>query len=459
MTQPKLLILGAGESGVGAALLGRQQGWDVLVSDGGLLKDSFRKELQSNDIAFEEGGHSEQAFDGVSLVVKSPGIPGTVPAVQRLLQAGVPIVSEIEFAYRYKGNARIIAITGSNGKSTTTKLIYHLLRTGGLDASLTGNIGLSLARQIATHPTDWYVVEVSSFQLDDIETFRPHIAVVLNITPDHLDRYNYKIESYAAAKMRITEVQQPADYLVLNADDAGLKTAVTAMPVSKAQLLSFSLEQTCTDRVCACKEGSQLVVRTSGTSVTVPVRELALKGRHNESNCLAAATAALLAGVLPEAVVAGLRDFEGLPHRLETVGMLSGITFINDSKATNVDSVWYALDSMTTPTILILGGQDKGNDYSQIRNLVAEKVKAIVCMGVDNAPIHAAFGDLSLPIVDTDSATAAVDTALSLAQSGDTVLLSPACASFDLFKNYEDRGTQFRNAVQQTILSQTTQPA
>ncbi len=453
----KLLILGAGESGVGAALLAKKEGWDVLVSDGGAIGAGYRKELESAGITFEEGGHSERAFESVSLVVKSPGIPSTAPAVQRLIAAGVPLISEIEFAARYIGDSCIIAITGSNGKSTTTKLAFHLLKTGGLNVSLTGNIGYSLARQIAEKPTDWYALEISSFQLDDIAQFRPHIAVVLNITPDHLDRYEYSFEKYAAAKMRITENQDGGDFLLLNADDKGLKAALEA-DASGAQTLYFSVEKNCGEGISACKNGDVLHIEAAGKSLSIPVKNLPLKGRHNEANCLAASLAALLAGVSPEHILGGLQTFEGLPHRLENVGEINGVRFINDSKATNVDSVWYALDSMDAPTILILGGQDKGNDYSQIHALVSGKVKAIVCLGIDNTPIHSVFGNLNIPVVETQSATAAVEASLSLATAGDVVLLSPACASFDLFKNYEDRGRQFRNAVLQ-LSSKIIQPA
>ncbi len=453
----KLLVLGAGESGVGAALLAKQQGWDVWVSDGGTPAPQYRNELERSGIAYESGGHSDAAFEGVTLAIKSPGISPKAPAVQRLLRAGLPVISEIEFAARYLGDSRVIAITGSNGKSTTTKLVYHLLQAAGRNVSLTGNIGISLARQIAQAPTDWYALEVSSFQLDDIVDFRPFIAVVLNITPDHLDRYDYSLETYAAAKMRITENQTAGDFLILNADDRRLESAF-GIKGTAAHVLRFSLEKPCVaNDIVACKKEGFLQVGISGNSLKFPEPKLAAKGRHNEANALAAATAALLAGVAPEAIAAGLQTFEGLPHRLETVGSINGVQFINDSKATNVDSVWYALDSMTAPTILILGGQDKGNDYRQIEALVREKVKAIVCMGVDNTPIHAAFDTLGIPVTDTRSATAAVAAALALARPGDAVLLSPACASFDLFQNYEDRGRQFRDAVKH--YSSTSQPA
>lgn len=454
--QQKLLILGAGESGVGAALLASQQGWDVFVSDGGEVKATYAAELDAAGILYEGGGHSEKAFEGISLAVKSPGISGNIPAVKRLRDAGVPVISEIEFAARYLGNSRVIAITGSNGKSTTTKLVYHLLKTGGFDVSLTGNIGFSLARQMAQSPTDWYALEISSFQLDDIADFRPHIAVVLNITPDHLDRYEYKLEKYAAAKMRITENQTGDDFLILNADDERLNAAF-GVKGTAAQVLRFSMEKSCGETIAACRNGANLSIQISGNKLDFRTQKLSVKGRHNEANALAASTAALLAGVAPGSVSAGLQTFEGLPHRLEPVGEIAGVQFINDSKATNVDSVWYALDSMTAPTILILGGQDKGNDYSQIQALVSGKVKAIVCMGLDNKPIHAAFGDTGIPVLDTASAESAVEAALALSRPGDVVLLSPACASFDLFKNYEDRGRQFRNAVKK--YSSTSQPA
>ena len=442
----KLLILGAGESGIGAALLGKAQGWDVFVSDGGTLSPAYRQELESAEIHFEEGGHSETRLTWGNLVVKSPGIGESAPAVQAIRSAGIPLISEIEFAYRYKGAGKIIAITGSNGKSTTTKLVYHLLKTAGYSVSLTGNIGISLARQIATAPTDWYAVEISSFQLDDIQTFKPHIAALLNITPDHLDRYNHDLVQYAAAKMRIFENQDADDIAILNPEDGVVHTAAIGKPM-QGTLQSFSLGPQ--ENASAWLDSEALHFRmTAGEEITVTLLEYSLAGSHNAANALAAGLCTLAAGISEEALRTGLQNFEGLEHRLESAGTIEGVQFINDSKATNVDAVWYALESLRSPAVLILGGVDKGNDYSLIEKLVQEKVKAIVCMGTDNAPIQKAFAHLGIPMEEAGSATEAVKVAFAQASAGDVVLLSPACASFDLFKNYEDRGRQFKTAVQ-----------
>ncbi len=451
-TSQKLLILGAGESGIGAALLGKAKGWDVFVSDGGTIAAEFWKELADAAILLEEGGHSDARLEWADLVVKSPGIPESAPAVQTIRSAGVPLISEIEFAYRYKGAGKIIAITGSNGKSTTTKLVYHLLKTAGYSVSLTGNIGISLARQIATAPTDWYAVEISSFQLDDIQTFRPEIAALLNITPDHLDRYNYELSQYAAAKMRIFENQAAGDIAIVGAEDENIKVASAGKPFG-AEVLYFSSKST--SQSAGWLTVDALHFQIAGGEISIPLSEFSLAGSHNAANALAAGLCTLAAGISEKDLRAGLQNFEGLEHRLESAGEIDGVKFLNDSKATNVDSVWYALESLRQPAVLILGGIDKGNDYSLIEELVCQKVKAIVCMGTDNAPIQKAFSHLGIPILETQSATEAVQKAFQNAVAGDAVLLSPACASFDLFKNYEDRGGQFKAAVQTLLLSKS----
>ena len=442
----KLLILGAGESGIGAALLGKARGWDVFVSDGGTLSPAYRQELEAARIAFEEGGHSEARLTWGNLVVKSPGIGESAAAVQKVRSAGISLISEIEFAYRYKGAGKIIAITGSNGKSTTTKLVYHLLKTAGYSVSLTGNIGISLARQIATAPTDWYAVEISSFQLDDIVDFKPEIAVLLNITPDHLDRYDYDLSKYAAAKMRIFENQSAGDTAVVNAEDENGKSA-SAGKAFGAGVVYFSVREN-RGSAAWCSEDALHFRSLSSEEISIPLSEFSLNGSHNAANALAAGLCALAAGVSEKDLRTGLKNFEGLEHRLEAAGEVAGVQFINDSKATNVDSVWYALDSLRRPAVLIMGGVDKGNDYSLIESLVRQKVKAIVCLGLDNAPVQKAFSHLGIPIRETGSVTEAVQKAFEQASAGEVVLLSPACASFDLFKNYEDRGRQFKAAVQ-----------
>jgi len=444
-----LLILGAGESGVGAALLGQAQGWAVFVSDGGRLKDSYKKELEAAGISYEEGGHTEARFQAADLVIKSPGIPEKAASVKALRAAGKEIISEIEFAFRYKGASKIIAITGSNGKSTTTKLTHHLLVGGGLDAALVGNIGYSFARQVATDPKPWYVVEVSSFQLDDIRHFRPDVGVLLNITPDHLDRYNYRFEEYIAAKFKLASSMTAEDVFVVNADDpviaAHLKTSTLHSRIIQFTMKATGIPQNADG---AYIQDDAVHIRVDGSEQSIPNQELPLQGQHNQYNSMAAGISARVAGLRSEGLRKSFSSFEGLEHRLESVATVGGVHFVNDSKATNVNSTWFALESMKTPTVLILGGQDKGNDYGELRELVREKVKAIVCMGVDNEPIHTAFADDVTVIEDTASAEEAVARAYAIAEPGDTVLLSPACASFDLFENYEDRGRKFKAAVE-----------
>jgi len=445
-THKRLVMLGAGESGVGAALLGKQQGWDVYVSDGGVIKEQFKKTLDAQKIAFEENGHTIDRILNATCIVKSPGISEKTDIMKQVRAAGIEVCSEIEFGFRYKGESKIIAITGSNGKSTTTKLAYHLLKEAEYDVAMVGNIGYSFARQVAERPCKWYVMEVSSFQLDDIHYFRPDIAVLLNITPDHLDRYNYRFEDYVAAKFRIAENQTNADYFIINKDDPAINNYLLTHSFNSHPIY-FTMSEQNQMQEGGFIDGENMHIRVDGEDLNMSIHDLSIKGKHNQYNSMAAGISARIANIRKEKIRESFATFEGLEHRLESVGTVRGVEFINDSKATNVNSVWYALESMTKPTILILGGQDKGNDYNELKELVKEKVKAIVCMGIDNAPIHEAFEDVIETIVDTKSAMEAVAAAYALAENGDVVLLSPACASFDLFKNYEDRGRQFKEAV------------
>ncbi len=410
------------------------------------MKAVYKHSLQNSAIAFEEGAHTAASILNADEVVKSPGIPEKNELVKQIRAKGIPIISEIELAFRYKGDSKIIAITGSNGKTTTTSLVHHICTHGGLDAALVGNIGFSFARQVAESPKPWYVAEISSFQLDDIKTFRPDIAILTNITEDHLDRYDYQFEKYIDSKFRITMNQTAADYFIYCADDP-----VTMQYINKYAIhsnpLPFTMQQEPT-KGGFIKNG-QMNIETGNERVTMSIYDFALKGKHNQYNTMAAGIAAATLGLRKEKIREAIESFESLEHRMEYVGTVRGVEFINDSKATNVNSTWYALESMTKPTILILGGVDKGNDYSFILDLVKEKVKAIVCMGIDNRKIHEAFGkDVEL-IVNTASAREAVQAAFHFAERGDAVLLSPSCASFDLFKNYEDRGKQFKDAVKE----------
>ncbi|MFT3904461.1 MAG: UDP-N-acetylmuramoyl-L-alanine--D-glutamate ligase [Niabella sp.] len=438
----KMVILGGGESGIGAALLARRQGYDVFVSDGGALKDIYRKELQQAGIPFEEGGHDEARILAADEIMKSPGIPEKNEMVKKIRAKGIPVISEIELAYRYAGDSTIIAITGSNGKTTTTSLIYHICKTAGLDVSLVGNIGESFAKQVAMAPTKVYVVEVSSFQLDDIVDFKPHIAVLTNITEDHLDRYEYKFENYIKSKFRIVENQGPEDFFIYNEDDEVTAKFINQFSITSTKLpISMGNE----NKAAFIKDG-EMYVRTGEEFMTMSVYDFTLNGKHNQYNTMAACVTAATMDIRKDKIRESVQTFQNLEHRMEFVASIRGVEFINDSKATNINSTWYALESMTKPTILILGGIDKGNDYSILEEMVKDKVKAIVCLGVDNEKIHEAFESL-VPVVDTKSAAEAVKTSYNLATNGDIVLLSPACASFDLFKNYEDRGAQFKQAV------------
>jgi UDP-N-acetylmuramoylalanine--D-glutamate ligase len=442
----RIVILGAGESGVGAALLATQQGYDVFVSDAGSIKQNYKAELTASNIRFEEAMHTEAEILNADEVMKSPGIPEKNELVKKIRAKGIPIISEIEFAYRYKGNSKIIAITGSNGKSTTTALTYHICKHGGADCAIVGNIGYSFAKQIAEDPKNLYVAEISSFQLDDIKTFRPDVAVLTNITEDHLDRYDYKMKNYIDSKFRITMNQQKEDVFIYCMDDEVTMKAMNDYPI-KSTLAPFTMSKQLPQG--AYLANAKMHLKWKSEEMQMNISDFAVKGKHNQYNTMAASLAATVVDIRKEKIREALQTFESLEHRMEPVATIRGVEFINDSKATNVNSTWFALESMEKPTILILGGVDKGNDYSLIKELVKDKVKAIVCMGVENRKIHEAFGDTVSLMVNTSTAQEAVQAAFHFANKGDVVLLSPACASFDLFKNYEDRGKQFKQAVKE----------
>jgi len=441
----RVVILGSGESGVGAALLGKQKGYDVFVSDGGSIKANYKKELTDNGIDFEEGTHTTEKILTADEIVKSPGIPEKNELVKKIRAKGIPVISEIELAYRFKGDSKIVAITGSNGKSTTTSLIYHICKSASLDCALVGNIGYSFAKQIAEDPKPLYVAEISSFQLDDIKEFRPDIAILLNITEDHLDRYDYKFENYINSKFKIIENQQKEDYFIYCLDDEVITKHLENINLT-TNPLPFSMRQELNKG--AWIKGDQMMLRIQEERVSMSIYDFALKGKHNQYNTMAAGIAGATLGIRKEKIREAVSDFHNLEHRMEHVATVRGVEFINDSKATNINSTWYALESMRKPTVLILGGVDKGNNYSEIEELVREKVKAIVCLGIDNAKIHEAFR-MIVPVLDTNNALDCVKQSFRLAEKGDVVLLSPACASFDLFKNYEDRGKQFKDAVKE----------
>lgn len=440
----RMVILGAAESGVGAALLAKQHGYDVFVSDAGEIQKIFKAELEQNLVAFEEGRHTESLILNADEVMKSPGIPDKSAMVKKIRSAGIPVISEIELAYRHKADSKIIAITGSNGKTTTTSIIYHMCRLAGLDCALVGNIGFSFARQIAVAPKEWYVAEISSFQLDDIKTFRPDVAVLINITEDHLDRYDYKLQNYVDSKFRIAENQTEEDVFIFCLDDETTMENIKKYSI-KSRLAPITMSKELTQGAYLANAKMHLKWKTEEMQMSVD--DFTLKGKHNQYNSMAASMAATAIDIRKEKIREALQTFESLEHRMETVATVRGVTFINDSKATNINSTWYALESMNNPVILILGGVDKGNDYALLSELVKEKVKAIVCLGTDNRKIHEAFGDIVSLMVNTDNAGDAVKAAFHFANKGDVVLLSPACASFDLFKNYEDRGNQFKQAV------------
>lgn len=443
----RIVILGSGESGVGSAILAKQKGYDVFVSDKGLIKDKYKKPLQENGIAFEEGMHTEDLVLNASEVIKSPGISEKADLVKKLREKNIPVVSEIEFAGRYT-NAKKICITGSNGKTTTTMLTYHILKKAGYNVGLGGNVGKSFAYQVATENFDYYVLELSSFQLDDMYKFKADVAVLLNITPDHLDRYDYKFENYVKSKFRITQNQTETDAFVYCDDDAVMSEFMKHHQI-KAEKVPFSIKHKIEGDGAYLNE-NQITLNYKNQNqnpLIMTIEQLALQGKHNVYNSMAASLAARIVDVRKETIRESLQDFQNVEHRLEFVASINGVEFINDSKATNVNSAWYALESMQKPTVWICGGQDKGNDYNELLDLVKHKVKAIVCLGVDNKKILKAFEGVVDTIVETKSAAEAVAASYKLAKKGEAVLLSPACASFDLFQNYEDRGMQFKAAV------------
>lgn len=439
----RVVILGGGESGTGAALLAKAKGFDVFLSDMAPLKEAYANELSENGIPFEQGKHTEELILNADEVVKSPGIPDKVEIVKKIHKKGIPIISEIELGFRY-AKGRIIAITGSNGKTTTTSLVYHLLKESGYNVGLGGNIGESFAKKCIDDPYDFWVLELSSFQLDNCYDFRPYVSVLTNITPDHLDRYNYEFQNYIDSKFRIVQAQEERDYFVVFTDNEPIVSELSKRAI-RPKKLAISL--THQPENGAGYNGTALVFHSEGWELEIPVEALKIKGKHNYLNSMAAVLACAKVGMDKEQILSSLISFEPVEHRLEYVDTIKGVKFINDSKATNVDSVFYALDSMERPTVLILGGVDKGNDYSQIEDLVKEKVSALVCMGKDNSKLRSYFDGKLKQIVETDSIQMAVSESFKLAKEGDTVLLSPACASFDLFQNYEDRGRQFKQQV------------
>ena len=439
----KIIILGGGESGVGAALLAKKKGMEVFLSDKGSIKDSYKKQLEDAEIEFEEGSHDEERILSADWVIKSPGIPKKADLIKKIKEKGIRLSSEIEFASEFT-DAKIIAITGSNGKTTTTSLIYHILKNAGFNVGLGGNIGKSFAKQVAEEQYDYFVLEISSFQLDDIQNFRPYISLLLNLSPDHLDQYNYNYEEYALAKFNIAKNQQNNDFFICNKDDEMSQKLLNRVDINAKKLL-FSLNEGLEEGGFATND--HIFVKLEGRTFSMPIGEMSLVGKHNVSNCLAASITAKLLNISDNSLVESLKTFQSVEHRLEQFAEIDGVKYINDSKATNVNATYYALESMKTPTIWIVGGVDKGNDYTEIEELVKEKVKAIVCLGVDNKKIIDFFSANKELIYDTSNLEECVKIAKSVAHKGDTVLLSPCCASFDLFKSYEDRGKKFKQAV------------
>ena len=440
----KIVVLGGGESGVGAAVLAKKNGLDVFLSDNSKIKDKYSRVLKHFEIDFEEGGHTTEKVYRASEVIRSPGIPLSIPLIKNLIKKRIKVISEIEFAVRYT-NAKTICITGSNGKTTTALLLHHIMKNAGLNVGLAGNIGDSFAMQVAINSFDYYVLEISSFQLDSMFEFKADIAILLNITPDHLDQYNYQFENYARSKFRITQNQSKNDVFIFNADDVSIVQMMKQIKIN-ARHFPISLNSTDCD-LGAFLKGNKIIVKSNKNHFSMTLEQLALQGRHNTYNSMAAGVVAKLLDIRNETIKQGLSDFQNISHRLEYISSVHGITFINDSKATNVNSTWYALEHYQKKIIWIAGGVDKGNDYSALKSLVKEKVKAIVCLGLDNSKIHEEFGDFCDIIIDTESADAAVVNAYHLAKKGELVLLSPSCASFDLFESFEDRGNQFKEAV------------
>ena len=439
----RLVILGGGESGVGAAILGKQKGYEIFVSDKGNISKKYKEVLLNKEIDFEENQHTESKIVNADVVMKSPGIPDKVELVKKLKEKGIPVISEIEFAAQFT-DAKIIGITGSNGKTTTTLLVHHILRKAELNVGVAGNIGDSFAQQVAENQYENYVLELSSFQLDGIENFNSHIAILTNITPDHLDRYEYDFNKYIASKFRITKNQTATDYLIYDADDEAINNWLKVNK-TQAKLVPFSLEKEL--EYGAYIKDNNIIINITKDKINMPTSTLSIKGKHNTKNAMAATMAAQLLKVRKQTIMESLEDFEGAEHRLENVAKIRDVEYINDSKATNVNATFYALECMDKPTVWIVGGVDKGNDYNDLLALVREKVKAIVCLGIDNDKIKKTFGNVVDIIVETAGAEEAVKVSHKLADRGDAVLLSPACASFDLFDNYEDRGRQFKEAV------------
>jgi UDP-N-acetylmuramoylalanine--D-glutamate ligase len=439
----RLVILGSGESGTGAAILGMKEGWDVFVSDLGTIKPIYQTELEQRSIPYESGRHTEALILNADLLIKSPGIPDKAPIIKAAKEKGIPIISEIEWGWRFcKG--KVVAITGSNGKTTTTSLTYHIFKKAGLDVALGGNIGKSFARLVAESPAEWYVLEISSFQLDGCVDFKPYVAVITNITEDHLDRYDYKFENYIYSKLSIARNQTSGDYLVYNADDP---VTIQYIRQVKSPVVKVPISATSEQIKGAYISHEQLIIHANKEPFTMYTNEFSLPGIHNQYNSMAAAVAAKIVNIRNEVIRESLQDFKGLDHRLEEVATIRGVRFVNDSKATNVNSVWFALESQHSQVVWIAGGVDKGNDYLMLKNLVKEKVKAIICIGVENDKLHQAFSEDVGYIVDAENMEQAVQMAYNISEKGDTVLLSPACASFDRFLNYEDRGNQFKRYV------------
>ena len=439
----RLVVLGGGESGVGTAILGKQKGFEVFVSDKGEIKEEYKKVLEHFEIEWEENQHTEAEVLKADVVMKSPGIPDKVPLVKQLVNNGIPVISEIEFASKYT-DAIIIGITGSNGKTTTTMLANHLLKEGGLHVGMAGNIGDSYAKMVAENDFSHYVLEISSFQLDGVLEFKPKVAIITNITPDHLDRYEYQFENYIASKFRIAMNQDETDYLIYDADDKVIVDWLKEHPV-QSKLVPFSLKRE--QAYGAWLDKNIIRINIEHNTLKMSTDFLALEGQHNVKNAMAASLASLLVNVRKETILQSIQNFQGAPHRLEKVLKINHVEYVNDSKATNINATYYALEGIKKPIVWIVGGVDKGNDYSELMPMVREKVKAIICLGVDNSKLIEAFGNVVEPLVETFSMEEAIKVAYKISERGDTVLLSPACASFDLFENYEDRGNQFKAAI------------
>ena len=443
----RIVVLGGGISGYGTAILAKKEGHDIFLSDAGAISPLYRSRLEQWGVEFEEGGHTVEKILNAAEVVKSPGIPDKAPIVVAIREKGIPVISEMEFAARYMGSAKTICITGSNGKTTTTSLIYKILADAGFNVALGGNIGESFAYSVATGGYDWYVLELSSFQLDGMFDFRANIAVLMNITPDHLDRYNYCFQNYVDSKMRIVQNQKSNDCFIYSADDETIMAELTKHPLRSRELPFMAKSAVASSAGDAFLSGESFTARVGDASVEIETQKMQIKGLHNSYDAMAAALAALAAGVAPEQVAESIYDFSPVEHRLEPVAEIDGVQYINDSKATNVDSVWYALESMTRPVVWIAGGTDKGNDYSPLMEFARKKVHTLICMGVDNSKLERDFAGVVPTIVSTDSLDSAMRAAVAAAKSGDSVLLSPACASFDLFKNYCQRGELFKEWV------------